>query len=623
MHTFLRKFLAVCAALAFNCHAGELITSREFFVDDSSNKTLEAVHKEQFTSYSGVLSKGYTKAAIWLRLEITPPPGTQPNDDIIVRIRPFFLDEIRLFDTLDESGSTRVVGDTAPMKSAEFPSLSHTFVIPAGNEPRKILLRLKTSSTSLISVEALNRKEMYQSELKLNLMYFTELAILAMFLLFILINWTNHRETLYALFVVRQIFNFAYAVALFGLHKYIFKSFPEISIDHLFSWIVIVATATSFIFEWKLLSEYSPNKWGRIATTSLLAWSGAAILLMILGEIPDALKLNMILSAVGIIVLMLVALSLPDPKNTDQHRDVPLLSKNLIVGYYASLNMVLILGVLPLLGVLQGTELALNGLVLYAMCSSLIMTGLMQARINKQRKIHSEYANKLLLSEHRIIMEKTKREEQTHLFHMLMHEIKNPLAVIDMALLANNDKRTTSAYVSRAVNSVKDILDRCFKANRLSDGNIDVTLTTIFISDFINQLLQNKLWECSSFDVNVNESFSVKADHQLLGVALNNLLDNAVRYGDPQSPIHIEALLKTKKVGDSGIAIVVSNRPGIASWPDPDKVFRKYYRSAGAETQPGTGLGLYLVRTLANLMQGECSYVPDDKNIRFELWLPT
>jgi len=123
--------------------------------------------------------------------------------------------------------------------------------------------------------------------------------------------------------------------------------------------------------------------------------------------------------------------------------------------------------------------------------------------------------------------------------------------------------------------------------------------------------------------VNVNESFSVKADHQLLGVALNNLLDNAVRYGDPHSPIHIEALLKTKKVGGSGIAIVVSNRPGIASWPDPDKVFRKYYRSAGAETQPGTGLGLYLVRTLANLMQGECSYVPDDKNIRFELWLPT
>ena len=204
-----------------------------------------------------------------------------------------------------------------------------------------------------------------------------------------------------------------------------------------------------------------------------------------------------------------------------------------------------------------------------------------------------------------------------------MHEIKNPLAVVDMALLANNDQRTTNAYVSRAVNSIKEVLDRCFKADRLSDGNINVELTKIKLAEFLDELFQRKSWGNNTFQINVKASYAVHADLQLLGVAMSNLIDNAIRYGDPRAPIDIEARLQANKSGINGVAIVVSNRPGAASWPDTGKVFKKYYRSPGAESQSGTGLGLYLVRTLANLMHGECNYVPNDKNIRFELWLPT
>jgi K+-sensing histidine kinase KdpD len=323
------------------------------------------------------------------------------------------------------------------------------------------------------------------------------------------------------------------------------------------------------------------------------------------------------------VILLIVSVLFIDQTNTDNNPDVPVLSKNWVVSYYAALNIVLFISVLPLLGIIKGSEYTFTGMVFYAFCSSLLMTALMQFRINKLRNIHSEYENRLLLSEHRIILEKNKREEQTHLFHMLMHEIKNPLAVIDMALLANNDQRTTSAYVSRAVNSVKDILDRCFKANRLSDGNIDVKLTKIFLADFFDQLFLSKNWQRNAFQLDVTELLIVTADLQLLGIVLSNLLDNALRYGDPQMPVDVAAKIKSNKSGIAGVSIVVSNRPGIASWPDPDKVFKKYYRSAGAEAQSGTGLGLYLIRTLANLMHGDCNYVPDDKNIRFELWLPT
>jgi 7TMR-DISM extracellular 2 len=300
--------LAVCAAIAFNCHAGELVTSREFLVDNSSNKTLAEVSSETLTPFSGILNRGFTKAAIWIRLEITPPQEAEPNEDIILRIRPVFLDEIRLFDPLDESGLVRITGDTTPLQTAEYPSLSHTFVIPAGHAPRPIWLRLKTTSTSLINVEAITRKEMIDSELNLNLIYFTLLTILAMFVLFILINWTNHREFLYTLFVTRQVLFLTYTASLFGLHRYLLKIVPANALDYLFSWIVIGVTAASFIFERTFLKEYSPNKWGRIALNSLLVWSGVVVLLMTFGATQEALKFNMILNALGIVVLLVVAL---------------------------------------------------------------------------------------------------------------------------------------------------------------------------------------------------------------------------------------------------------------------------------------------------------------------------
>jgi len=104
---------------------------------------------------------------------------------------------------------------------------------------------------------------------------------------------------------------------------------------------------------------------------------------------------------------------------------------------------------------------------------------------------------------------------------------------------------------------------------------------------------------------------------------LTNLLDNAERYGDQQDAIEVLVMHKQNDARENGVCIIISNRPSTASWPDPERVFTKYYRSAGAEAQSGTGLGLHLVRTLARLLGGECKYVPDEKYIKFELWLPS
>jgi signal transduction histidine kinase len=607
--------------MAGNTFAAELITSREYVVDITNQKSLEQIKAEATTPFAGVLSRGYTNAAIWMKLEITPPIDAKVDDEIVLRIRPVYLDEIRLFDPLDKSGKNRIVGDVNPISANEFTSLSHTFVIPSGDKPRAIWMRVKASSTSLVSVQALTHSEMMQSELMLNLADFGLLAIIGMFALLVLVNWIANRESLYALFVVRQIYYFFYTASLFGIHRLVFENNTGINLDAAFSWLVVIATALSFFYEHRFLHEYSPPKWAKAVLYALMCWSFIAIALMFFGQTLASLFANMLLNTIGSVTLLVLSILFIDAKKVEVTKDKVLLSKRMVVSYYSTVTFVLGFSLLPYLGLVESNEFPLNGLVAYTLCSGLFMTALMQNRSNKQKLVQTEYEKQLVLSDQAVSLEKKRREEQTHLFHMLMHELKTPLSIIDMALIAKNDQQTTSEYVGRAVGNMKDILERCIKADKLTEGNVDIRPVKVNLNQHIIKLLEQKTGVAVNFLA--AQSFSVITDIQFLNVMLSNLLDNAERYGDKQEAIQLAVTQKLNQAGSDGISIIISNRPSAASWPDVERVFTKYYRSSGAEAKSGTGLGLYLVRTLARLVGGDCLYVPDEKYIRFELWLPS
>lgn len=617
--------LTLCMACAgFAALAADHITARSYWQDDTAQATFEQAKEQHYTTYEGVLGRGFTQAAIWIRIDIAQPTKSAPTDKLVFRISPVFLDEITLYDPLDTTGLTRKVGDSVSFESNEYKSLTHTFVIPAGDQPRTVWMRVKTTSSSLVNVELFTQKEMLSSEFKLLTSDFSILAVVAMFMMVVLINWFNHRESLYAVFVVRQVFYFLYIASLFGFHRVLLSEVLEAkSLDVMYSVIVIGVTAVGLFFEYKFFNEYSPPKWAKAILQGLFVWSMLAAALLLAGYVHQALKINMLLNLVALLIFLVLAAAFIDDKHIQSSATTSLLSKRVVVGYYSLLNLVMATSLFPYLGLTKSNELAVNGLVIYALCSSTVMTVLMQLRARQIQKAQRAFEQELLISKQQVELEKSRREEQTHLFHMLMHELKNPLAIIDMALLAKNDLEKTSSYVNRAVNNMKAILERCVKADKLTEGNVTIRKVPVNVSKFLRELLSTEERHQVQVALDVRDTLTVDTDAQFLEIMCSNLVDNAVRYGDYMMPVLVQAQTKLNDQGVSGVSITVSNRPGAASWPDADKVFKKYYRSAGAETQSGTGLGLYLVRTLARLVGGDCVYLPDEKNIKFELWLPS
>ncbi len=603
--------------------AHDHISQRAYWEDTSDQATLQQAQTEKFTPYSGILSRGYTPHPIWVQLEITPTPNSHPNDKLILRIRPVYLDSITLYDPLDTSAKPRITGDQIAYADEEYKSLSHTFVIPAGHQPRTVWLQLKATSTTLMHVDALSLEAMQQDEHRLLLSYYFSLSLILIFLIVVLINWFNYREFLYAAFVIRNIIYFVYTAAFFGFHRYLLGDWFEArDIDRAYNWLIIGTTAFSFWFEARFISEYNPPPWVHHIFKIMGLWSLTIASLLALGHTNTALHINMMFNGVSPFLLLSLAMVVIDDKKIASTQTVGLLKKKYVVGYYLTITASLLFSILPYLGKMAGNEFLANGLVSYALTSGLAMTLLLQLRAHQQRKANIQIKQDLALYTQQVALEKIRHEEQSQLLTMLMHELKNPLAVIDLAQQASEDNHTKD-YVSRNVSIIRNVLDQCLSADRLSDGKINIQKQNVDLIEIIDDITEEKKRDDQTFHMHFAVSpITLHTDYQCLRIVLSNLIDNALRYGDTSQAIDIEVLAQNNAQGQSGIAICVGNKPGIASWPDADKVFHKYYRSAGAKTISGTGLGLFLVRSICILLGGTCTYEPDDTHVRFKVWLP-
>lgn len=615
---------AFCLVLyAGHAWAGDQILERAYWSDVTGQASFEQAQQQSYQPYTGVLSKGFSPHVQWIRLQI-PGSDTLQSADLVLRIRPVYLDDIALFDPADPASLSghRKVGDLSPWESTEFESLHHTFSIPVKPHPRQIWLRLATASTQLIHVEALTPREMLRTEHTLWLIYSGLLAVILSFLIWVLLAWLRDRDPVNGAFAIRQTILWIYTASYLGYHRSIAtEAISPHTLDLLYCWLVLLTTGSSLLFEYRLLREYTLAWWGHRLMQLLVGTSAVAMGLLMLGYKWDALRLNMHLNAAALLVMLLVSLSLPSTSQQPERNSSYHLPKWALITYYLSILLVLALSILPSLGLVYGTLLSIYGVLLYGLISGLFMTGLLIVRARQSERIRQEVANHLFLSREQLAIETRRRQDQSQMLNMLMHELKTPLAVIEMSLQGIATDNRTQGFVGRSIRSMQSILERCVQTDQLVEQPFDLDNQRIDLAEQLGHWLHEHQ-DSNRFDVKSTGPAFIHTDPHYMQIIVNNLLENALKYGDTVQNIHIRLSPQVHSDGRAGTTLQICNAPGTVGWPDADKLFSKYYRSATALRQSGTGLGLFLSHNLAQHMHAELRYRPQPTMICFELWLP-
>jgi signal transduction histidine kinase len=625
---FLTPLFALCVAVLFcptQSLAKDMVSSRSYWQDLSGQATFEQAQQQTFEPYEGILAKGYSNQAIWLKLHVDGAPNLRTGEQLVLRLRPSFLDHITLYDPADESRTMpRQSGDMTPWMEAEYQSLNHAFLIPALTKERDIWVRISSTSTLMIHTQVLTISETARADHAQEIWYSMAIGLIVMFWVWTFISWLNDHDPVTRAFVIKQSVMIAYTLGYFGYQRVLLSDlFSPTALNWLFNYSVIAATALSFWYEIYFLKDYKLPAWLMQVLRGFYFCTLIAAVLLTFGLTSLALELNMILIGLGSIVLLTcIFVFLKEPALDEAETTSFRLNIWVIKGYYTTLSLALWVSVFPSLGLLIGTEYGLHNLVLHGYFSGVMMTILLQFRAKRLDQTRREVSNALYLSQQQVALERQRRDEQTHFLHMLMHELKTPLAVIDMALRTQPYEDKSAVYASRAVVDMKAIIDRCVEADQLEEGNLEIKAERVQVSRLLNELIFAQNIQPERLSLQFEDVPEVLSDRQYMRIILGNLLDNALRYSDGKTSVEIHATSAPGPDGAEGVLITFSNRPGVAEWPEPGKVFQKYYRSSGAQSQSGTGLGLFLVSSLAKRIGAYCRYAPDDKRVRFVLWLP-
>lgn len=624
MKIFLSKIL-LCIVLVFaaglaQAENSDFIIERSYFEDKSASMSFDEVQHQSFSPLGQVLSKGYSKSNFWLKLKIAGT-NTRPetsseknanlNQKLVLRIQPTYLNFIRLYDPLEPSTKARIVGDKYPLSANEYQSLNFNFIIPKNAEPRYVWLQMNTTSTNFMHVQALDIQETIRQD-KLQEMFLAfYMGVLFLLLFLPLVIWFLKKEWLTGVFVMKQLGALLLTFFYAGYFRFILRGISPSTLDLAFNINVLVYSVITITFHYVFLYEYKLKLWAKCYFVFAICCLPIELFFLFSGHDMYALRLNMnVLNGFSIACLIIPFVGIPWKEIVD-----PIFNKRQLILIHSIMLVFGTMTILPSLGYLQGNPFSPMAAMMYGGVTGVIFLFVLQYRyrVTREKNIAELSSAKAYAK-----AEKNRREEQEKFLAMLTHELKTPLSILKMSYHSSNPSEKTKGYIKTAIADMNDVIDRCAMADKFENRRFELEIE----SCDLNKIIQEKLASYQSknrFEFEATEKITIETDVKLFRICLDNLMSNAIKYGKESEQIKVALKHKTK---NKFVSISVSNVVGSAGKPDPKKVFEKYYRSPKAYEKTGSGLGLYLVKSLIELMGGKLNYSCVKEVISFEICLP-
>ena len=215
------------------------------------------------------------------------------------------------------------------------------------------------------------------------------------------------------------------------------------------------------------------------------------------------------------------------------------------------------------------------------------------------------------------------REDAAHLKEEFLsaaaHDLRTPLTVVlgqaellERRLTRNPEARVDPASVARIVREarrLRDLVSELLDAQRLEQGRsvgdlVPSDLFTIVDGVRDRHAAAGRLVEVEDSD----EPMIVAVDRPRMEQVLENLIENAIKYGAPGGRPPVLAI---QRQGEEAVVAVVDHGMGI---PDQERarIFERFFRASNAQsvTDTGLGLGLYICRRVVEDHGGRIWHEP-------------
>ena len=200
--------------------------------------------------------------------------------------------------------------------------------------------------------------------------------------------------------------------------------------------------------------------------------------------------------------------------------------------------------------------------------------------------------------------------EQQNFMMALTHELKTPIAVTKLNLETLQKRKLEEAQQQRLIqttlqeaNRLNSLCNNMLLSSQIEARGFLISKEDINFSELVSNCVGDFItrYPQRSITTFIKEDLFTNGDQLLLQMAVNNLVENAIKYAPKEATITV--VLKEEK---NNINLQVKDEgKGIAD-EEKKKIFKKFYRVGNVATKGarGTGLGLYLTERILHQHNG-------------------
>jgi signal transduction histidine kinase len=214
----------------------------------------------------------------------------------------------------------------------------------------------------------------------------------------------------------------------------------------------------------------------------------------------------------------------------------------------------------------------------------------------------------------------------------IAHDLKTPLTRLrNRAEAALAGKPKTAEYREALEGTIaeSDQLIRTFNAilmiSRLEAGYSAESVSKVDLADAVRDVVE--LYEPAAEEVGVTleaevaGEFVVEGNRELIGQALSNIVDNAIKYSAGTTEKPVVRVTLEKKAGEVRLT-VIDNGQGIPDDADRQRATERFVRLEHSRTQPGSGLGLSLAKAVMTFHGGRLDLLPANPGLSVIMSFP-